>query len=107
MTGKDLIVYVVGGIRVSEPAADLGIALAIASSALDKEFPSNTAAVGELGLTGEIRKSTYIERRITELARLGFQRVIVPKSFVPTDSLNDIDINLIKVNNIEEAIKKF
>ena len=107
MIGKDIIVNVVGGIRVSEPAADLGIALAIASSALDKEFPASTAAVGELGLTGEIRKSTYIERRITELARLGFQRVIVPKSFVPSDGLNDIDINLIKVNNIEEAIKKF
>ena len=106
LKGQDIIVNVVGGIRVSEPAADLGIALAIASSALDKEFPSNMAAVGELGLTGEIRKSTHIERRITELARLGFKKVLVPASFVQSDPLAGMNIELVGVNNIQDAIKK-
>ena len=106
LKGKDIIVNVVGGIRVSETAADLGIALAIASSALDKEFPSNMAAVGELGLTGEIRRTTYIERRIIELARLGFERVLVPASFVQSGSLTEVNIKLIGVNNIQDAIKK-
>jgi DNA repair protein RadA/Sms len=106
LKGKDIIVNVVGGIRVSETAADLGIALAIASSALDKEFPSNMAAVGELGLTGEIRRSTYIERRIIELARLGFEKVLVPASFVQGEPLTEVNIKLVGVNNIQDAIKK-
>ncbi len=77
---QDILVNVTGGLRVGEPAADLGVALAIASSAWDREVVPQTAVVGEVGLSGELRAAAQLERRLTEVARLGFKRCIVPKA---------------------------
>ena len=74
----DVIVNVTGGLRIAEPAADLGVALAIASSFRSVPMPSDIAAVGEVGLSGEIRRAPQTERRVKEAARLGFRKCLVP-----------------------------
>ena len=74
----DVYVNVTGGVRVAEPAADLGVALALASSRLDLPVPVDVAACGEVGLGGEIRRVGRIPLRLREAARLGFERVLLP-----------------------------
>lgn len=73
--GSDVFVNVAGGIAIQDPAIDLGVAVAVASSVFDVALPQATAFVGELGLTGEIRRVAYLEQRLTEAARLGLERV--------------------------------
>jgi len=75
---QDVFVNVVGGLRISEPAADLALALAIASSFQNRPLPADMAAVGEVGLSGEIRTVSHLSRRLNEAAKLGFSRCIVP-----------------------------
>jgi DNA repair protein RadA/Sms len=77
--GHDVYVNVTGGVRAGEPAADLAAVLAIASSRLDCALPPDVAAIGELGLGGEVRRVGRIEPRVAEAGRLGFQRVLVPR----------------------------
>ena len=74
---QDVFVNVVGGLRISEPAADLALALAIASSFQNRPLPADLAAVGEVGLSGEIRTVGHLSRRLNEAAKLGFSRCIV------------------------------
>ncbi len=82
---SDAEVYVatVGGMRVTEPAADLALALAAASAARDRALPSNLVVIGELGLAGEVRRVSGTDRRVAEAARLGFTRVLVPPDSGP------------------------
>lgn len=75
---QDVYAKASGGVRVAEPAADLGIALAIASSRLDLPVPPDTAAVGEIGLGGEVRRVSRLDVRLAEAERLGFRRLLVP-----------------------------
>ncbi len=76
---QDIIVNVTGGLKISEPAVDLGVALAIASSFYDRKLLPNLVVLGEIGLSGELRTVPQIERRITEVARLGFKSCLLPK----------------------------
>ncbi|HEX3980559.1 MAG TPA: DNA repair protein RadA, partial [Acidimicrobiales bacterium] len=78
--GLDVFASVAGGIRVTEPAADLAVAMAVASAATGLPLPPDLAAVGEVGLAGEVRQVTNLPRRLEESARLGFDRVVVPAS---------------------------
>ncbi len=78
LLSQDVYAKAAGGVRVAEPAGDLGIALAIASSRLDRAVPPDTAAVGEIGLGGELRRVSRIDVRLGEAARLGFRRLLVP-----------------------------
>jgi DNA repair protein RadA/Sms len=78
LVSRDVFANAAGGVRVSEPAADLAIALAIASSRLDLPLPPDVAACGEIGLGGEIRRVARLELRVREAARLGLRRVLVP-----------------------------
>ena len=78
LTGSDVYTATVGGMRVAEPAADLAVALAVASAASDFPLPPHTAAIGELGLAGEVRPVTGLGRRLAEAARLGFRHALVP-----------------------------
>ena len=80
--GQDVFVSVTGGVRIGEPGADLGIALAVASSYMDRAIPADLVAIGEVGLTGEVRAVTGLEARLKEAAALGFRSAIVPKSSV-------------------------
>jgi DNA repair protein RadA/Sms len=75
---QDVFVNVVGGLRISEPAADLGLALAIASSVQNTPLPGDLAAVGEVGLSGELRMVGHLSRRLNEASKLGFGRCIIP-----------------------------
>jgi DNA repair protein RadA/Sms len=82
VAGHDVFVNVAGGARVSEPAADLGIALAILSSYLDRSVPSNMVGFGEVGLTGEVRAVTQAVARLGEAKKLGFERGVLPRGNV-------------------------
>jgi len=76
----DVYLNATGGVRIADPAADLGVALAIASSRLDLPLPPDAAAIGEIGLGGEVRRVARLESRVREAARLGFTRILVPAS---------------------------
>jgi DNA repair protein RadA/Sms len=80
LANQDVIANVVGGLRVQEPAADLALALAIASSNRDAALPSDLVAVGEVGLSGELRSVGQLERRLGEAERLGFRRCLLPQA---------------------------
>jgi DNA repair protein RadA/Sms len=79
LVGRDVYVNVTGGVRVSETATDLGLALALASSRLDRALPPDVAACGEIGLGGEVRRVARLDLRLREAARLGFRRLLVPE----------------------------
>ncbi|CAG0951513.1 DNA repair protein RadA [Myxococcaceae bacterium] len=79
LVSRDVYVNVTGGVRVAEPGADLGVALALASSRLDVPLPDDVAACGEIGLGGEVRRVGRIDLRVREAARLGFRRILLPE----------------------------
>ncbi|MCQ2739904.1 MAG: DNA repair protein RadA [bacterium] len=104
LSKQDVYVNVIGGIDVDEPAADLGIALAIITCVRDVILNSQTAIVGEIGLSGEIRAVNHIDKRINEAQKLGFKQIIIPEA---NDYDTDIDgIKIIKVTRIIDAISK-
>ncbi|HRY34734.1 MAG TPA: DNA repair protein RadA [Smithellaceae bacterium] len=78
--GSDIFINVAGGVRVEEPAVDLGVVAAMASSFLDRPVDPKTVIVGEVGLTGEVRAVSQMETRVKEASRLGFNRCILPKT---------------------------
>jgi DNA repair protein RadA/Sms len=100
---QDIIANVTGGLKVAEPAADLGIALAIASSAKDISVDPQLAAVGEVGLSGELRAVSQLDRRVAEAARLGFKRCLVPKAGANITAPKNIKI--IPAATLREAIR--
>ncbi len=79
MGGNDVFVSVAGGLRLNEPAIDMAIVTAIVSSLRDIPVDSKTAVVGEVGLSGEVRPVGMIEQRIAEAAKLGFERIVLPR----------------------------
>jgi DNA repair protein RadA/Sms len=90
---QDVFVNVVGGLRISEPAADLGLALAIASSVQNTPLPGDLAAMGEVGLSGELRMVSHLSRRLNEAAKLGFRRCIIPSTHRrPSGVPRDMDV---------------
>ena len=104
LSTQDVYVNVIGGIRIEEPAADLGIALAIASAFRGFNVPDDMVAIGEVGLTGEIRAVNNIERRIAELEKLGFKECILPNSSMKSLGGFKRSITLHPVRNILEAL---
>lgn len=102
---SDAYINVIGGITLLEPAADLSIVLAIASSFLDKPIDNDIVALGEVGLAGEIRNVSNINHRLTEISRLGFKKCIIP-SQIKDEITDNHGLNLIPVTNINDAIKK-
>ena len=89
---QDVFVNVAGGGRVTEPAADLGIVVAAASSYMDRAVPGDVLVVGEVGLTGEVRAVAGLELRLREAAALGFRRAIVPRSNVLEPTKVSLDV---------------
>lgn len=104
LSKQDVYVNVIGGIDVNEPAADLGIALAIITCVRDVVFDSHTAIVGEIGLSGEIRAVNHIDKRINEAQKLGFKRIIIPEANEISEDIKGISV--IKVKRILEAITR-
>jgi DNA repair protein RadA/Sms len=99
----DCYVSTVGGVKVSEPASDLAIALAMASSVSDRALPPGTVAMGEVGLAGEIRAVTGLPRRLAEAARLGFRQAVVPAGSLGSD-LSPAGMEVIEVGDIRQAV---
>lgn len=91
--------------RIDEPAADLGIALALASSLQDIALPQDMAVAGEIGLTGEIRQIGRIEQRIKEAEKLGFSSMMLSASGC-RQLANDTSLKLIPVETLKEALEK-
>ena len=98
---QDIFVNVVGGLRVTEPAIDLAVACAIASSFRDLPSPTDLAIVGEIGLNGELRRVAHLDRRLAEAAKLGFKRVLVPKSVANTKQAG---VDLVGAATVVEAL---
>jgi DNA repair protein RadA/Sms len=101
---QDIIVNVTSGLRIEEPAADLGIALAITSSWRDAGVDPQLVAVGEVGLSGELRAVPQLDRRVSEATRLGFKRCLVPKVSARVSPAPK-GIELIPVSTLREAIR--
>jgi len=107
---QDIIVNVTGGLRVNEPAVDLGIASAVASSFRDAKPISSLVALGEVGLNGELRGVSHIERRIAEAVRLGFKSCLMPRlspviASEVKQSIHSADIHLMEVGSVAEALR--
>ena len=98
---QDIFVNVAGGIRISEPAADLGLALSIASNLRDVPLPDGTVAVGELGLAGEVRRVSQLERRLQEAARHGLTRALIPAG---ARTGRPAGLEIVEVRTLAEAI---
>ena len=105
LQNQDAYLKSAGGVKLDEPAIDLAVAVAIASSY--KELPTNPqeAFVGEIGLTGEIRRVTRIEQRINEAAKLGFTKIYVPKNSLHGMKIPE-GIQVIGVTTVGEVLKK-
>ena len=100
----DAYINVIGGLKLDEPAADLPVAIAVASSYRDQAVDNSLAAVGEVGLTGEIRAVANLSQRLNEIARLGFRRCVIPRQ--GAEKLDaPAGVELLRVRNIHEAIE--
>jgi len=100
---KDIFINVISGLKIDEPAADLAIAVAIASSAWDVPVPADMAFVGEIGLSGELRAVSQTSTRIREAAKLGFKRVMVPRTFRREETPPD-GVEIIPVRSVSDAL---
>jgi DNA repair protein RadA/Sms len=98
LSRSDLFINIVGGLKISEPAIDLAVVLAIISSFREEAFQA--AAIGELGLSGEIRPVPQVDKRIAEIKQMGIDKIFIPKS----NNYNNTDEQVIAVSNIEELV---
>jgi DNA repair protein RadA/Sms len=98
---QDVFVNAVGGVRVSEPAADLPVLLAIVSSLRNKPLPPKLAAFGEIGLAGEVRAVQRGQERLREAAKLGFTQAVIPKANRPRQAIAGMEV--LAVERVEEA----
>lgn len=103
LASYDAYVNIAGGIRMTEPALDLGITMAIASSYQDVVIPEKLVAFGEVGLSGEVRAVSQVENRVMEAKRLGFETVVLPKANMKS-CRNIKGIKMIPVGTVREAI---
>ncbi len=103
LSNQDIIVNVVSGIKISEPAADLGIALAIGSSFRGRRAKPNMVAIGEVGLSGELRAVSQLDRRLAEAAKLGFDACLLPAT--AQTGLPSLPIEPIAVSSLSQALK--
>ncbi|MCK4723546.1 MAG: DNA repair protein RadA, partial [Dehalococcoidia bacterium] len=104
LSNQDIIVNVTGGLRISEPAIDLGIASAIASSFWDSEPLPRLAVFGEVGLNGELRAVPQMERRVAEVVRLGFTSCLMPR-MSSRPPLDHVGVQLIEAGSVAEALR--
>jgi len=102
--GSDIFINVAGGVRVEEPAVDLGIVAAMASSFLDKPIDPRTIVLGEVGLAGEVRAISQMEVRIKEAARLGFNRCLIPKTNATRLTKNP-QMEICKIGSLKDMLE--
>jgi DNA repair protein RadA/Sms len=100
LAASEIYAATVGGVQIKEPAADLAVALALASAFVDRPLPDDVVAFGEIGLAGEVRAVGGIERRLQEASRLGFRRAFTPHY----DGAVPDGMSVLRVANINEAL---
>ena len=105
LMGYDIFMNVAGGVKVSEPAVDMAIVAAIASSFLDKAIPESTVVLGEIGLTGEVRAVGQMENRLSECQKMGFTRCLIPSSNQKQMARIGGGLELVGIRTVEEAIE--
>ena len=105
LSGCDCYVSIAGGLKVNDPASDLGIICAIASSFRNRPVGDDTVIIGEVGLAGEIRGVQNIMQRVKEADKLGYRRVILPKA-VQVGQIPDLKAELVYVSTIQEALER-
>jgi len=102
---QDVFVNIAGGVKIDEPAVDLGIATSITSSLRDVPVDSSSVAVGEIGLGGEIRTVGHVEKRVQEAAKLGFKRIVIPQNNLK--SVKGVDgIEILGAQSVNEAMEQ-
>ncbi len=101
---QDIFANVVGGLQIAEPAADLAVAVALASTVRDRPVAADLALVGEVGLSGEVRSVGRLETRIKEAARLGFRKVMIPRSLRRQKPRLPEGVEAVRVRSVREAI---
>ena len=105
---QDVYLNVTGGLRLDEPSLDLGIVMALISAYRDIEIPDNLVAIGEVGLSGEVRSVSFIESRVKEAARLGFRRIVVPHRLAPKLEKLDLEgAEIVPVKSVYDLGKMF
>ncbi len=103
MGNNDVFVSVAGGLRLNEPAIDLALVASIVSSLHDKPIDPKTAIIGEVGLSGEVRSISMIDQRVSEAAKLGFEKLVIPRQNF--DKLQNRKIELIGISGLEQALE--
>ena len=103
---QDVFVNIIGGLRINEPSMDLGLALAISSSFRNIPVDASVVVTGEIGLTGELRTVSFIEKRIMECEKLGFKKMVIPKGNYLEEFKKDYRIELVPVYNLRQAIRE-
>jgi len=103
LSDQDVFVNVVGGLRVSEPAADLAIAASIASSVQDRPVAADVALIGEIGLSGELRTVSQLPARLKEARELGFKRVIIPRTIRKLEASPE-GLDVLQARSLREAL---
>src|SRR5690606_5179675 len=101
---QDIFVNVIGGLKVSEPASDLAMAMAMASSYYDTAIPADLVMIGEIGLSGELRAVGQISARLNEAAKIGFKRALLPRMRRKPDDVPP-GIELISVRSVADALR--
>ena len=100
----DAYINVIGGLRLDEPGADLPVVLAVASSYREQVIPDDLVAIGEVGLTGEIRSVSNMNQRLSEAARLGFKKCVIPRNGTEKVEI-PCGLTIYRVRNLREAIE--
>ena len=100
---QDVFVNAVGGVRIGEPAADLAVSLAVVSSLTDRPIPEKVVVFGEVGLAGEVRPAPRGQERLREAAKLGFEKIILPRANAPKGKLSGVE--LLPVERVDQAVQ--
>ena len=100
---QDVFVNAVGGVRINEPAADLAVSLAIVSSLTDRPIAEKVAVFGEIGLAGEVRPAPRGQERLREAAKLGFEKIIIPRANAPKTKIPNLEV--LPVERVDQAVQ--
>ena len=101
---QDVFVNIIGGLKINDPSMDLGIALAVASSFKNIPIDASVVVTGEIGLTGEVRTVSFIEKRIIECEKLGFKKMIIPRGNYLNEFKKEYSLEIVPVSNLRQAM---
>ena len=108
LSSQDIYLNIAGGLKITEPAADLAVAMAVISSMTNKPLPADTVIFGEIGLSGEIRAVSQGNARLKEAYKLGFKSAIMPANLFKKDKNHSIpDMSIYEIGNVQRLVNWF